>query len=128
MARARIRNGELYIIAAHAKGEDHRRKIAATLSAMYRVLSATPNRSAIPNIEFILSVEDRVDDVNANGHPVWVYSRKATEESVWLIPDFGFWSWGHLSNDIEPYYTQDVDKVLAIESNVPFYEKEKKKN
>lgn len=126
MARARIHNGELYVIATRAKGEDHRRKIVATLSAMYRVLSATPNRSAIPNTEFIFSIEDRVDDVNANGHPVWVYSRKTTEESVWLIPDFGFWSWGHLSNDIGPYYTQAVDKVLATESGSPFHEKEKK--
>ena len=126
MARASIYNGELYVIATRAKGEDHRRKIVATLSAMYRVLSATPNRAAIPNIEFIFSVEDRVDDVNANGHPVWVYSRKATEESVWLIPDFGFWSWGHLSNDIGPYYTQAMDKVLATESGVSFHAKEKK--
>jgi len=93
---------------------------------MSRVLSATLNHSTIPNIEFFFSVEDRVDDVNTNGHPVWVYSRKATEESVWLIAEFGFWSWGHLSNDIGPYHTQAMDRVLATESELSFSEKEKK--
>lgn len=125
MARAIIHNGELSVVAVQAKGEDHRRKIVATLSSMYRALSASPNRGTTPNIEFIFSVEDRVDDVNANGHPVWVFSRKASEESVWLIPDFGFWSWGHLNNDIGPY-TQAVDKILATESEIPFPDKERK--
>ena len=125
MARAILHDGELYVVAVRAKGEDHRRKIVATLSAMHRALSASPNPSSIPSFEFIFSVEDRVDDVSANGSPVWVFSRKASEESVWLMPDFGYWSWGHTNNDIGPY-TQAVDKILANESTVPFPEKQKK--
>lgn len=92
---------------------------------MYCALSASLNRGTIPNIEFIFSVEDGVDDVDAHGHPVWVFSRKVSEESVWLMPDFRFWSWGHLSNDIGPY-TQAVDKILATESKTLFPEKERK--
>ena len=125
MARAIIHNGELYVVAVQTKGEDHRRKIVATLSAIYRALSASPNRGTTPNIEFIFSVEDRVDDVDANGHPVWVFSRKVSEKSVWLMPDFGFWSWGHLSNDIGPY-TLAVDKILTSGSERSFPEKKKK--
>ncbi|PLB33876.1 glycosyl transferase family 90-domain-containing protein [Aspergillus candidus] len=125
MARAIIHNGELYVVAVRTMSEDHRRKIVATLSAMYRALAASPDRSTTPNIEFIFSVEDRVDDVDANDHPVWVFSRKASEESVWLIPDFGFWSWGHLSNDIGPY-TQAIDKIQTTEAERSFLDKEKK--
>ena len=113
------------MIATRAMGEDHRRKIVVTLSAMYRLLSASPTRETTPNIEFIFSVEDRVDDVGAVGHPIWVFSRKASEESVWLMPDFGYWLWGHLSNNIRPY-GQAVDRVLATESSLPFLEKTKK--
>lgn len=92
---------------------------------MYRLLSASPTRETTPNIEFIFSMEDRVDDVGAVGHPIWVFSRKASEESVWLMPDFGYWLWGHLSNNIGPY-GQAVDRVLATESSLPFLEKTKK--
>ena len=128
MVRAMILDGELYIVAARARSEDHRRKFLATLAAMYRALSASPDRTST-NIEFIFSVEDRVDDVNAAGHPVWVFSRKASEESVWLMPDFGLWSWAHYNHgkilDIGPF-GQAVDRILAIESAVPFLEKAKK--
>ena len=92
---------------------------------MYQSLSASPTCATTPNIEFIFSVEDQVDDVGALGHPVWVFSRKASEESVWLMPDFRYWSWGHLGNNIGPY-GQAVDHVLATESSLLFSEKMKK--
>lgn len=125
MARVILHNGDLYVVAAQAKGEDHRRKIVATLSAIHRALSASPDPGSIPSIDFIFSVEDRVDDIHANGSPVWVFSRKASEESVWLMPDFGYWAWGHLDNDIGPY-TQAVEKILTAESEIPFPEKQTK--
>lgn len=125
VVHAMIYNGELYIIAARAKGEDQRRKVLATLASIYRALSATPDRTTRPNIEFVLSAEDRVDDVSGLGHPIWTFSRKATEESVWLMPDFGFWAWGHWSNDIGPY-TQAVDRIDQKESGLAFADKEKK--
>lgn len=125
MARARIDKGELYVVAVRAKGEDHRRKIVAMLASMYRALSASPERTSHGPIEFMFSVEDRVDDVNGVGHPIWALSRKASEESVWLIPDFGYWAWGHLSNSIGPY-NQAVNRVVATESSLPFANKEKK--
>ncbi|KAE8377189.1 glycosyl transferase family 90-domain-containing protein [Aspergillus bertholletiae] len=123
MARAIISNGDLYVVAARAKGDDHRRKILGTLGSIHRALSASLNRTSHPTIEFIFSIEDRVDDVDAVSHPVWVLSRKASEESVILMPDFGFWSWA--KSNIGPY-GQVVQSIMAAESNLKFADKEQK--
>ncbi|KAG2414165.1 hypothetical protein HFD88_003356 [Aspergillus terreus] len=81
MARAVISNGELYIVVVKANGEDHRRKILATLGSIHRVLAATSShQDSLPPIEFIFSIEDRVDDVHASGQPVWVVERVQSAE------------------------------------------------
>src|SRR5437667_4927181 len=80
MARAAIYEGELYVITARGKGEDHRRKIMAILSSIYRALMASPDRASRPSIEFVFSVEDKVGDVVGPGYPIWVLARKASEE------------------------------------------------
>ncbi|EEP81143.1 predicted protein [Uncinocarpus reesii 1704] len=119
MARAMIYNGNLFIIEARAAQEDHRRKILAVLSSIHRALG---NRA--PNIEFIFSVEDKVEDVSGQGHPLWVLSRKATEKSVWLIPDFGFWAWGNPASNIGPY-DQVVKRIekFDLEDTMPWSSK-----
>ena len=128
MARAIIQNGELYVVSARSKNDDHRRKILAALSSMYRALSAAPDRHTTTTtskndaIEFIFSVEDRVDDVNGGGHPIWALSRKAAEQSVWLMPDFGFWAWEHWKKGIGPF-SQAVDRVTDTEKQLSFREK-----
>ncbi|GFF44474.1 O-glucosyltransferase rumi [Aspergillus udagawae] len=103
MVRAAVYKGRLYVIRALAKGEDHRRKIIGVLSSIHRALISAPDLAAIPDTEFIFSIEDKVEDVAGPGHPLWVLARKAEEESVWLMPDFGFWSWGHLDSETGPY-------------------------
>ncbi|GIJ99545.1 hypothetical protein Aspvir_001679 [Aspergillus viridinutans] len=123
MARAIISNGDLYVVATRAKGNDHRRKILGTLGSIHRALSASSNRTSYPTIEFIFSIEDRVDDVDGVGHPVWVLSRKASEESVILMPDFGYWSWA--KSNIGPY-GQVVERIMAAESKLKFVDKEQK--
>ncbi|KAA8642958.1 uncharacterized protein ATNIH1004_009720 [Aspergillus tanneri] len=110
MARAFIHRGELHVVAARAKGEDHRQKILAVLSSIHRALVADPNRAVRPNIEFVFSVEDKVEDVTDPVNPVWVLARSATEEAVWLMPDFGYWAWYNLQNSIGPY-DQVVERV-----------------
>lgn len=123
MARAFIHKGELYVVAARAKGEDHRRKIVATLGSIHRALVASPDRASHPDFEFVFSIEDRVDDVMNNpNHPVWVLARKPTEEAVWLMPDFGFWAWDNLYNTIGPY-DQVVDRIKR--SDIPWSRKKK---
>ncbi|KAI1982024.1 hypothetical protein LOZ51_000842 [Ophidiomyces ophidiicola] len=122
MARAMIHDQELYVVASQAAQEDHRRKILAVLSSIHRALAAG---HATPNIEFIFSVEDKVEDIAGPGHPLWVLARKATEESVWLMPDFGFWAWDNLSNSIGPY-NQVVRNAKRLEENLPWSLKIKK--
>ncbi|EZF32443.1 hypothetical protein H101_03964 [Trichophyton interdigitale H6] len=125
MARAIIHRGELYIVATKAAQEDHRRKILAILSSMHHALSATAGNRTQPSIEFVFSIEDRVDDISGTGHPIWALSRKASEESIWLIPDFGFWAWDNAANAIGPY-NQVVDRIQRQEVTVPWSSKENK--
>jgi len=58
----------------------------ATLHSLHRALVTSPSR--LPNIEFTFISDDK----NAP-HASWSYARRADETIVWLLPDFGFWSW-----------------------------------
>lgn len=118
MARAFIHRGELHVVAARAKAEDHRRKILAVLSSIHRALVADANRAARPDIEFVFSVEDKVDDVTDAENPVWVLARSAAEEAVWLMPDFGYWAWENIQNSIGPY-DQVVERVKRADLSWP---------
>ncbi|KAJ5775113.1 uncharacterized protein N7511_000124 [Penicillium nucicola] len=120
MARAFISNGELYVVSARSKGEDHRRKILGTLSSIHRALAADPERASRRDIEFVFSVEDLVEDVTNGDWPVWVFSRTPTEQGVWLMPDFSFWAWDNPKNYIGPY-DQVVDRIQRFD--IPWEEK-----
>ena len=119
MARAWISRGDLYVVATRARNDDHRRKILAVLSAIHRALVADRDRRQ-RDIEFVFSVEDKVEDVTSPEFPVWVFSRTAVEEAVWLMPDFGFWAWDNPVNPIGPY-DQVVEQIQH--SEVPWPEK-----
>ncbi|EYE98592.1 uncharacterized protein EURHEDRAFT_374660 [Aspergillus ruber CBS 135680] len=121
MARASIYRGELYVNAARAKGEDHRQKILAVLSAIHRALVADRDRRS-RDISFVFSVEDKVEDVTSSEYPVWVFSRAATEEAVWLMPDFGYWAWDNPQNPIGPF-DQVVEHIQEVD--VPWPEKKR---
>ncbi|KAH2715752.1 hypothetical protein KXV24_006562 [Aspergillus fumigatus] len=123
MVRAAVYKGRLYVLTALARGEDHRRKIIGVLSSIHRALISASDLAVIPDTEFIFSVEDKVEDIAGPGHPLWVLARKPHEESVWLMPDFGFWSWGHLDSQIRPY-DQVVEHVRQQE--VPWDQKRDK--
>ena len=129
LTRAMIYKGDLYVIATKSKAEDHRRKTVATLASMHRALTSYPDRRKLPNIEFIFSIEDKADDVSGDGHPLWVLARRAPEESLWLIPDFGFWAWDNIiydkNNEIGPY-DEVVAKAMQVEKKLDFAAKEPK--
>lgn len=107
--------------AARAKGEDHRQKILAVLSAIHRALVADRDRRS-RDISFVFSVEDKVEDVTSSEYPVWVFSRAATEEAVWLMPDFGYWAWDNPQNPIGPF-DQVVEHIQEVD--VPWPEKKR---
>ncbi|PYH97421.1 endoplasmic reticulum-resident kdel protein [Aspergillus ellipticus CBS 707.79] len=120
MARAFIHRGELYVVAARSKGEDHRRKIVAVLSAIHRALVADTTRALQRDIEFVFSVEDKVEDVTSSDEPIWALARTATEEATWLMPDFGFWAWENARNALGPY-DQVVDRIRL--TDIPWSQK-----
>lgn len=120
MARAFITHGDLHVVTARSKGEDHRRKILGVLGSIHRALAADPGRASRRDIEFVFSVEDKVDDVTNPHNPVWVFSRIPSEEGVWLIPDFSFWAWDNPNNQLGPY-DQVVDRVKRLD--IPWSEK-----
>ncbi|KAL6235524.1 hypothetical protein BDW75DRAFT_209287 [Aspergillus navahoensis] len=122
MARARIMRGELYVVSVRARGEDHRKKILAALSAMHRALVADPDRSTRTEIEFVFSIEDKLADVTDSEHPVWVLARTADEEAAWLMPDFGYWAWDHLHTTIGPY-DQVVEQAEGYD-HIPWKDKQ----
>lgn len=122
MARAFIHNGDLHVVAARSKGEDHRRKLLAVLSSVHRALAAHQDRSSMRDIEFVFSVEDKVEDVTNPANPVWVFARSAIEEAVWLMPDFGFWAWDRPQNMLGPY-DQLVDRIQRLD--IPWTEKKR---
>ena len=111
MVRAMIYSGELYVIEVRCMGEDHRRKVVATLSSISRAMTAIASRRDLPNIEFFFTIEDMADDPSA---PLWVLTRRIQDETVWLMPDFGFWSWniegvGPFSQVVSEIAARDVD-------------------
>lgn len=123
MARAFISKGQLYVVAARAKGEDHRRKILGVLSSIYRALVADRKRATGRDFEFVFSVEDKVEDVTDANSPVWVFARTTSQEGVWLMPDFSFWAWDNPNNYIGPY-DQVVDRIQRLD--IPWEEKQPK--
>lgn len=58
----------------------------ATLHALHRAILTSPE--PLPNIEFAFNSDDRIPSF-----PLWGYARRKDDTQIWLIPDFGFWSW-----------------------------------
>ncbi|PLN76218.1 endoplasmic reticulum-resident kdel protein [Aspergillus taichungensis] len=127
MARAAIVDGQLYVVATRAKGEDHRRKIVAVLSALHRALVSSPEGQPTGATEFVFSIEDRLDDVAGPDHPLWILARRPDEKAVWLMPDFGYWAWdnGNVDSPIGPY-GRVVESIRRKEIGMPWSNKEAK--
>ncbi|KIW37586.1 uncharacterized protein PV06_10232 [Exophiala oligosperma] len=81
--RAMIFDQQLYVI--ETKGQIYSRGLA-TLQALHRAILSSPE--TLPNIEFAFNTDDRVPSV-----PLWSYARRDEDKKIWLIPDFGHWSW-----------------------------------
>ncbi|EAW14241.1 DUF821 domain protein [Aspergillus clavatus NRRL 1] len=88
MVRAAIYRGELYVIDYAAMPYTYSRA-KATLNALHRALMAFPDRHSLPNVEFVFTT----DDFSNTPGPIWSYSKRDEDDSIWLMPDFGYWSW-----------------------------------
>ncbi|KAI9047234.1 hypothetical protein LZ554_008688 [Drepanopeziza brunnea f. sp. 'monogermtubi'] len=82
--RAMIYDQQLYVI--NAAGDVNTRGLAS-LHALHRALLTSPE--PLPNIEFTMLVADIAESAS----PRWAYSREKFMTSLWLMPDFGYWSW-----------------------------------
>jgi len=115
MVRAMIIDGKLSILESQYIDSDHRKKGLAILSSIYRSITISERR--ISNVEFVFSIEDMVQHPT---QPLWSLTRRSQDEQLWLIPDFGFWSW-----DIEDLATLDsvVEQVVRDEAELPWEDK-----
>lgn len=94
IVRAMIVSGQLYIIDAHAVSDrNHRPRSIATLHALNRALVAVQGRENVPDVEFTLTDHDSALMDPKGKHVTLAYSRLKEQESLWLMPDFGFWGW-----------------------------------
>ncbi|KAL5357372.1 glycosyl transferase family 90-domain-containing protein [Aspergillus floccosus] len=104
MVRGIIENGELYIVDYGAMPFTFSRA-KATLHSLQRALSAFPDRHLLPSVEFVFTT----DDYSTGDGPIWSYSKRDEDEAVWLMPDFGYWSWPEVK--IGPY--KDIRRRIA---------------
>ena len=86
----------------------------ATLHALHRAIITSPE--PLPNVEFTFNA----DDIASPNDTTWAYARREQDEKLWLMPDFGYWSWP------EPKigsYAEVQMKAMAMDTKIPWAEK-----
>lgn len=116
--RAMIVDGKIRVLESRHTNPDHRKKGLAILYSIYRAISA--HRRATPNIEFVFSIDDMVSNTN---QPIWTLARRPQDHDLWIMPDFGFWSW-----DLQDLAAIDdvIEQVIRDESLTGWDEKTQK--
>ncbi|KAF9886562.1 hypothetical protein FE257_011334 [Aspergillus nanangensis] len=118
MVRAIIDKGELYIVDFGAMPVTFSRG-KATLHSLHRALASFPASASLPPIEFIFTTEDYS---NPTTSPIWSYSKRDEDTSIWLMPDFGYWSWPEVH--IGPYKAIR-QRIATVDDSLPFAQKKK---
>jgi hypothetical protein len=90
----------------------------AILHALHRAIITSPD--PIPNMEFSFTVADVVPDLANKHYPIWGLARKPENEEIWLMSDFGYWSW---PLDLVGEY-DEVRREIA-EAEIDFADKKK---
>ncbi|KAK8168114.1 DUF821 domain-containing protein [Phyllosticta citrichinensis] len=122
IVRAMIYDRQLLILNARgARRRDYRQRTIAVLQSIQRAISAYPGD--IPNIEFSFVVDDGAYFAvyeNNTSATTWALTREPHDQNLWLMPDFGFYSWEGPAGE----YTA---LLRAIEEDeIPFDEKDKR--
>lgn len=101
----------------------------ATLNAIHRAINNAPDRSAIPNLEFVFDTEDFTGDTEnftkaeyAKMSPIWTYTKREEDDRSWLMPDFGYWSWPEIAG--VGAYEEIRERIQAIDAQTPFWKKD----
>ena len=93
--RALVRDSHLYVVDARGVSDrNHRQRSIATLHSLNRALVASGEK--LPDVEFTLTDHDAALMNPDGNHTTLTYSRLAKQETLWLMPDFGFWGWPYV--------------------------------
>lgn len=112
-----ISKGELYVI-KEKKGEPDRSRGLAALANLYRAITAIPNPRSLPDVEFIIDIEDRAARGEKNPERIrWAWAREHSNEWLWVIPDFDGWSYSDDGVGSYVQYRDDVQQIEAEYSN-----------
>ncbi|KAI1103855.1 glycosyl transferase family 90-domain-containing protein [Jackrogersella minutella] len=111
-----ISNGELYVI-KEKKGEPDRSRALAVLASMYRAITSIPDSRSLPNVEFIIDIEDRAARGEKNPKRIrWAWARQENNPWLWVMPDFDGWSY---PDDGVGSYVQFREDVEELEMAYP---------
>lgn len=122
MLRILIHHGQMRVVDLGTPQDcvvsNGRERIIASLNLIQRAASAAPE--AIPNIEFTLSYDDL--PTRSTPNTTWGFTRKTDQPQVWLMPDYGYWSWWAVG--ISSFSTlwlkiEDIDRVTPWTSKIP---------
>ncbi|KAH8145906.1 uncharacterized protein LAJ45_10048 [Morchella importuna] len=111
--RAMIYDQQLYIISIDSTVYS---RTMATLHAIHRAILTSPE--PLPNIEFTFIVNDKIDPTTT-----WALTRRAADTDIWLMPDFGYYSWPETKVGT---YAEVQQKILAAEHTSPWSSKRAK--
>jgi hypothetical protein len=92
----------------------------STLSGIYRAIMAAPDRSQIPDVEFIFDTEDYTEEENAHLGPIWTYTKREQDKGNWLMPDFGYYSWPEIVGE----YDEIRERIQAVDEATAFPHKD----
>ncbi|QDS70867.1 hypothetical protein FKW77_005709 [Venturia effusa] len=99
--RVMLYDKQLYVIDSKWAGHGYDiPRALALLYSIHRAVVAFPG--PLPNIEFSMGLGDWPGD-SAGQWPLWVLTRRTSDEEKWVMPDFGYWSW---PLDVVGDYTQ----------------------
>ncbi|KAF1965793.1 hypothetical protein BU23DRAFT_626883 [Bimuria novae-zelandiae CBS 107.79] len=115
--RAMIYNQKLYVLESKASDVFIVSRVLSTLHQIDRAVATSPE--PLPNIEFSFVVSD-IPDVEHHDHTIWSLTRLAIDEKMWLMPDFGYWSWPlELVGNYEKIRTEMKVNEVEWEEKVP---------
>lgn len=81
-------------------------------------MTALPEPRKVPNIEFVISIEDALSNDPSLDRIVWGYNRASDDYNTWVMPDFDGWSYP--DDDLGGY---DAFRTRAKKFEKPFMEK-----
>ncbi|KAF1954587.1 hypothetical protein CC80DRAFT_526673 [Byssothecium circinans] len=115
--RAMIYNQKLYVLESKISDDFMVSRALGILHQIDRALATSPE--PLPNIEFSFTVSDFPDEKHQH-HTFWSLSRLAKDEEMWLMPDFGYWSWPlQLVGNYEQVRTEAKANEVEWEKKIP---------